>query len=83
MTQAVGRRRIHASISYDTPLNNAHTKIYDILKTLPFKNVVKSNEYKLFLNTLSDFDCLTLIPAIGVQVYILCEIVVNNNHNPA
>jgi len=30
--------------------------IYDILKALPSKNFVKSNEYKFLLKTLSDFD---------------------------
>jgi len=45
--QAIGRRRIHASISYNTPLNNSNKTIYDKLKTRPFKNLVKSIECKL------------------------------------
>jgi len=55
-----GNNRIHAGISYDTPLNNSNQTIYDILKALPFKNFVKSNEYKLLLKTLSDFDCFNV-----------------------
>jgi len=55
--QAIGRRRMHARISYDMPLNNSNITIYDILKALPFENFVKSNEYKLLLKTLSDSDC--------------------------
>jgi len=31
--QVIGRRRIHASISYNTPLNNSNKTIYDKLKT--------------------------------------------------
>jgi len=58
--QAIGRRRIHASISYNTPLNNSNKTIYDKLKTRPFKNLVKSIECKLLLKTLSDLDCLTV-----------------------
>jgi len=58
--QAIGRRRIHASISYNTPLNTSNKTIYDKLKTRPFKNLVKSIEYKLLLKTLSDLDCLTV-----------------------
>ena len=58
--QALGRRRIHASISYDAPLNNRNKTIYDKLKTLPFKNLVKSIECKLLLKTLSDLDCFTV-----------------------
>jgi len=42
--QAIGRRRIHASISYNTPFNNSNKTIYDKLKTRPFKNLVKSIE---------------------------------------
>ena len=30
--QAIGRRRIHASISYDAPLNNRNKTIYDKIK---------------------------------------------------
>ena len=30
------------------------------LKGLPFKNFVKSNDFKLFLITLSDFDCFNV-----------------------
>jgi hypothetical protein len=58
--QAIGRRRIHASISNDAPLNNRNKTIYDKLKTLPFKNLVKSIECKLLLKTLSDLDCFTV-----------------------
>ena len=62
MMQAIGRRRIHASISYDTPLNNSNSNktIYYRLKTLPFKNLVKSIEDRLLLKTLSDLDCFTV-----------------------
>ena len=58
--QAIGRRRIHASISNDAPLNNRNKTIYDKLKTLPFKSLVKSIECKLLLKTLSDLDCFTV-----------------------
>jgi len=54
------RRMIHATISYDTPLNNSNKQIYDILKALSFKNFVKSKEYILLLKTLSDFDCFNV-----------------------
>ena len=58
--QAIGRRRIHASISNDAPLNNRNKTIYDKLKALPFKNLVKSIKCKLLLKTLSDLDCFTV-----------------------
>ena len=33
---------------------------YDVLKALPLKNFVKSNEFKLFKKTLSDLDCFNV-----------------------
>jgi len=38
----IGRRRIHASISFDmtSPYNNNIKTIYDILKALPFNKCV-------------------------------------------
>jgi len=43
--QAIGRRRIHASISYNTPLNNSNKTIYDKLKTRPFTQNAKWGDY--------------------------------------
>jgi len=44
--QAIGGRiRIHVSISYATPINNSNKTNYDMLKALPFKTCVKSNDY--------------------------------------
>ena len=55
--QAIGRRRIHASISDDTPIKTIAIKQFTAFS---FKNFVKSNEFKLFLKTLSDFDCFNV-----------------------
>jgi hypothetical protein len=57
---AIERRRVHASISYDTPLNNSNRTICDELRALLFKNLVESDEYKLLLKTLSDCKCFDI-----------------------
>jgi len=42
------------------------------IKALPFKNSVKSNEYKLLLKTLRDFNCFNVneerVPAVNRPV---------------
>jgi len=70
----IERHRINAE-DYDTTYNNIKI-IYNIslLKTFPFKNCVKLNEYKLLLKTLTDFDVndSEFEQAVGQRV---CEVV--------
>jgi len=65
--QTIERRRIRAGISYDTPLNNRNKTMHDILKAIPFKNVVKPNEYKLILKNLNDFECFNVNESVFQQ----------------
>ena len=60
--QTIGRRRIHASISYTTrPLNNGNKTYYDIIKALPFQKYVIANQFELFLKTSNDLDFFNFI----------------------
>jgi len=58
--QTIGLSRIHANISYDTPLFNIKIN-GDILKALPFKKCAQFADFKLCLKIFSDLDCFNII----------------------